>query len=498
MGKNDIYIINPEYDLRKDKNRVVVTNRSAGPTANSFMGFVHPIYAILLSFFDGEKDLGQVTKAATALLRKDEAVISKIIDPLLENKEGVHFHYDGHHLSFPERLLVRMKVGSGIVPPKYDHKDFFIPRHEIDLETRRLYVPLDILFMVNTHCITDCVYCYADRSKKTDCLIPLNRLKGLIREAKALNMRSFDLTGGELFLYAHWEEFLAELTANGFKPYISTKYPITPETIDKLKTMGIQRIQISIDSVIKEELAQILNVKEEFRDRLMETLKHIDENGMEIYTNTQLTSLNTTHLEELVTFLLTLKNIKRINLGPIGYSLYKDEANYRKYKPALEDIKRIESYIDGLKKQYADKVGINFSGYARESEIIDKSPEDKKKAFESRADCSGNFYAFLILPDGKVTVCEELYRHPVFIIGDLTKQSIEEVWNSKKALELYNISRDMIRDESPCKACDEFEPCHRIKGVCWKEVLYAYGYENWDYPDPKCHLAPKPFRRYFL
>ena len=46
-----------------------------------------------------------------------------------------------------------------------------------------------------------------------------------------------------------------------------------------------------------------------------------------------------------------------------------------------------------------------------------------------------------VLPDGKVSACEQLYWHPQFIIGDLKKQSIEEIWNSPKAWELYNLSK---------------------------------------------------------
>ena len=26
---------------------------------------------------------------------------------------------------------------------------------------------------------------------------------------------------------------------------------------------------------------------------------------------------------------------------------------------------------------------------------------------------------------------------------------------------------------------------------CWAEVIKAYGDEHWDYPDPRCKLAPK-------
>ena len=500
MGKETetIYILNPEYELRRDKNRIIIVNKTIAIASfvRDFMGFVHPIYAIILSFFDGEKKLEQVLAAATALLRKDQSFISNIIEPLLENEEALHFHYDGYHFSFPEKLLV--KRDDGIIPIKYRPEDFFIPKQEMDLESRRLHYPLDILFMVNTRCVTDCIYCYADRTKKMDCQIPLKRLKELIKEAKSLNMRSFDITGGELFLYEHWEEFLAELLANGFVPYISTKCPIKPETIKKLTELGIKRIQISIDSIIKEELMQLLSVKEDYYHQLLETIKNLDESDIEIYTNTQFTSINTGHAEDLINYLLDLKNIKRINMGAAGYSLYKCEKDYLEYKPLLKEIKRIEAHVNELKEKYVDKVNINFSGYIEKASILNKNQEESEKDFKARARCSGNFYAFFILPDGKVTICEELYWHPKFVIGDLTKQSIEEVWNSRPALELYNISQDIVSAKSPCKTCSEFEPCHKNQGVCWKQVLYAYGYDNWDYADPKCPYASKPIRKYYI
>ncbi|HLP46476.1 MAG TPA: radical SAM protein [Candidatus Kapabacteria bacterium] len=495
MEEKKIYILNPDYTLRKDQNRVILTNRIADPTIKDFIGFVHPLYAIILSFFDGEKNLGQVLKATSELLRKDQGFISNIITPLLENKEGVHFHYDNYHFSFPEKLLVNKN--SDTIPKKYNLENFFIPRLEMALESRRMNFPLDIFFMINTRCVTNCVYCYADRSKRMDCEISLERLKELIREAKALDMRSFDITGGELFLYKHWEKFLAELLDNAFNPYISTKCPLEPKTIKRLKELGIKRIQVSIDSIIKDELMNLLNVNEDYCDRLLATLNNLDENGFEIYTNTQLTSINTNHVDTLIEGLLNFKNIKRINIGAAGFSLYKGENDFHKYKAVLSDIKRIESYVHEMKEKYRGSVSINFSGYVERAKILNTDKEEKKKNFQERSSCSGNFYSLFILPDGKVTICEELYWHPAFIIGDLTKQSIMETWNSKRALELYNISRDMVKEESQCKTCNEFDQCHKYKGVCWKEILYAYGYENWDFPDPKCHCAPEPSREYY-
>lgn len=49
-----------------------------------------------------------------------------------------------------------------------------------------------------------------------------------------------------------------------------------------------------------------------------------------------------------------------------------------------------------------------------------------------------------------------------------------------------------INPESYCSKCDVFNLCrHESGGVCWKEVIAAYGSENWDYPDPSCPHAPE-------
>jgi radical SAM protein with 4Fe4S-binding SPASM domain len=500
MNKNNIYILNPEYTIKNDKKRVIITNKYNDPTYDAFLGFVHPVCAVMLSLFDGRKTLDEVMESVSVLLNKDSSEVSGIITPLLDNNNPVHFNFDNSHFSFPKKLLVKKNGRSRGEDENHNPQEFFIPKNELDLQSWRLYYPLDGLFMINSRCVTDCIYCYADRRNKMDCKIPIERLKELILEAKRLKMRSLDLTGGEIFLYEHWEELLGELAANGFKPYISTKYPISLDIIKKYKALGLNKIQISIDSIVKEQLMEILKVKEDYYERLLATLNNLDENGVEIYTNTQLTSVNSNPdlIEALINHLLKLENIKRINFGAAGYSLYKSEDNYFKYKASLEDVKRVEELVNDLKTKYASRLSINFSGYSEENRLINTGAEEKNKNFEDRARCSANFYAFVILPDGKVTICEELYWHPAFIIGDITKQSIEEVWNSERAMELYNISRDMIRAESICKECEKFEPCHRYKGVCWKEILYAYGYENWDYPDPKCFKANKPKRAYYL
>lgn len=150
---------------------------------------------------------------------------------------------------------------NNLFPRKYNITDFLIPQKELDFDSWRLYIPLDVLLVINTKCITNCIYCYADTRKRVDCTIPLERMMELIKEAKALGMRNFDISGGEIFFYKYWETLLKELFTNGFNPYISTKIPLDLDTVKRLKDLGVKTIQLSIDTIVKEEMIKILKLK---------------------------------------------------------------------------------------------------------------------------------------------------------------------------------------------------------------------------------------------
>lgn len=94
----------------------------------------------------------------------------------------------------------------------------------------------------------------------------------------------------------------------------------------------------------------------------------------------------------------------------------------------------------------------------------------------------------IVLPDGKVTVCDQLYWNEKFIIGDLAKSSIEEVWNSDRVREILDQKQSLVKEASACKQCDIFDSCFAYR--CWVDVIKAYGDDNMDYPDPRCIKAP--------
>ena len=119
--------------------------------------------------------------------------------------------------------------------------------------------------------------------------------------------------------------------------------------------------------------------------------------------------------------------------------------------------------------------------------------------FKNRRLCTANYSSLFVLPDGQVTICEQLYWNPHFIVGDITRQSLAEIWNSEKALNLYYLQQNTLSDKSHCKTCKYFIDCRqKMGGVCWKEVISAYGTENWDFPDPSCPFAPDPYHDVYI
>jgi len=504
------YITNPNYILKNDKKRFELIRKEIH---NLFMNIenmpetddvhmpIHPLIALLLYLFNGRNTLRHVISKFSNITGYPREHTEKFILELLKtslNPDKDNFlKFDDHGFFLPKNLLLEQNDGL-MREDSFRLEEFMIPRDQLDLKSLRSYVPSSFILELNFKCVTNCVYCYANRSQVDECSIPFERIKELIQEAKKLRLRAVDLCGGEVFLYENWEILLRELVENGFMPYISTKIPIDEKTIQKIKEIGIKGIQFSLDTLERESLKQLLHVNNDYKDSILNSLKLMRQYDLKIAVNAQITSLNQeiSGVKDLLDFLLTFENLYSFRLGAIGYSLYKSEENYKKYAPSLEIITEIRKMIKHYKEKYK-RVSISISGYSSVKDI-QKKPDEKEKFFSKRARCSGNFYAFVVLPDGQVTVCEELYFHPRFIIGNLQKQSIEEVWHSEKALELYHLSKDMVGEGSICRDCEQFEPCHKLKGVCWKQVIAAYGMEKWDYPDPRCPKAPKPERRFWL
>jgi sulfatase maturation enzyme AslB (radical SAM superfamily) len=334
MRENKKFIINPAYFIKHDEKRTLITNRSDlldEKVTDSFFSFVHPVHMMILSFFNGSTTLSQTYSAIDKFVNNPEINYKVICEPLIENTEEKTIKFGEEYYHYPKNFIIEKnhsKDGFSYSPDQFSYS-------ELDFDSIRLFSPLEITFMLNTICVTNCMYCYADRKKKTNCTLELSRIKQLIQEAKSLQVKRFDLMGGEVFLYPQWPELLQELVSNGFDPLISTKMPLTKEIIKTLEETGVERVQVSIDSFNSDKLSKILQLNgSKYLKEMYKSFELLDQSKLSFKLNSILTSLNDTidDVDNLINSLSSYKNITELSLTPVGYSLYKSPENFNSLK----------------------------------------------------------------------------------------------------------------------------------------------------------------------
>lgn len=484
----DTLILNTKYSIFNDIDRMLIgTNPKY--TDESIYTPAHPIHAIMLSLFDGKKILNDNIKEIVKLFNINEIEALSIIEPFIENNEKIIIEYNKQIYTFPEKILVHAKQGE-------TRNDLSIDNCLIDKEINtnriRLSIPKSILFVINTKCVTDCIYCYANK-KHSYKPMSTNQIISIIDQAHSIGIQNISVSGGEFFLQKDWPLIAKHLIDMGYDPDFSTKVPISNSDIDLFQQIGIKKLQVSLDTLDTHLLQKTLKVNQNYKNEILKTIKYLDQKGIELTikgTQTRETC-DVSNIKEMIDFISTLKNVVKYTVTIVGYSHYKTIAEFQQFKTTPEQIKNLGIYLNEIQKTKNFKIHYDNAVH-KEVDLCNYS------VFKERAMCSANVESFVLLPDGQVTLCEELYWNPDFIIGDLTKNSIMEVWQSERAFALWNLQKDNLTDDNPCKYCNDFDNCRKGLGVCWKSVIAHYGDDKAFYPDPTCPKAPKPnFQVYY-
>lgn len=478
------YMLNPAYLLRQDGNRVILFYRDdIGSNGEEWFTFIHPFQACMLSFFKGKESFDKELEKCSQFFQIPFEKMRGIISPFINNPKWFAISQrDGHSICFPKNMLIEKK--KGIQRQLYSVEDFSYIGQP-DYHTHRLHYPVGINMELNMKCRTDCVYCYANKQAYKNDYLNTQVILNFIREAKRGGVLKMDINGGEVLLHPGIKEILRTLLECDYNPLVSTKIPINPEMANYIKSLGIHRIQLSLDSVDPVVLKAMLGVDMSYIKEIEATLNYLNRIHLRTDINVVLTKMNSnvTDFKALISFLSRYEVVKLVRVSPCGYSLYKK--GYNILSPTIKEIETIVSCAEDLKNDYPN-LTIKISAYET-SDMYTLSY--RKENFHKRAMCTGNVRNAVVLPNGDVTICEELYDHPNFIIGNIKNKSLDEIWNSEKAIKLYHFAFDKS-SESICYKCGNRQKCRVGKGVCWKTILMAYGMDKWDYPDPRCPLAP--------
>jgi len=147
--KNNIIVLNPDYIIRNDVKRCILTRKDG----EGLTTFIHPLQAMILSFFDEplnyDDNIEKISK--TLLINKSE--ITNFTDLLVNNKEKLWIGEENNACHFPENVIVSYPID--YTKRNYHFRDFIVKDNQINFSEQRFNIPIETMLMINTLCFTD-------------------------------------------------------------------------------------------------------------------------------------------------------------------------------------------------------------------------------------------------------------------------------------------------------------------------------------------------------
>lgn len=169
-----ILILNTDYHIKSDRFRsVFFTKRTIKNDSDRCTLIIHPVQAMILSFFTFDRKLSDNLKLLSSFLNKPQEIVYKMILPFIENDKPFKTTWQGCDIIFPRNVLINVNSNKNFSMNRVEVSELKC-EGKIDILTERFFVsPSKLTFMLTNKCVTNCLYCYADRSTHISQLLPM-------------------------------------------------------------------------------------------------------------------------------------------------------------------------------------------------------------------------------------------------------------------------------------------------------------------------------------
>lgn len=203
---------------------------------------------------------------------------------------------------------------------------------------------------VTDRCNLRCTYCmphdivFAPKNE----LLSYEEMLFIMRVLQKKGIRKVRLTGGEPLARKNLMFFLRELSTYGFDEItLTTNGVLVYDYLEELKSLGINRINLSLDTLDKEKFNRV-TLRDDF-DKVIRALNKMLDLGMEVRMNAVLMDgINDDEIESLAGFSIKNKvGVRFIEEMPFDGKSNDKSKNFIDYKSILA---RIEKAYPGLYK----------------------------------------------------------------------------------------------------------------------------------------------------
>ena len=319
--------------------------------------------------------------------------------------------------------------------------------------------PAKIEWHITNYCDQKCYFCYSGMCGKQSVRdeLSISELEQLLTSMQQENVIEIQIEGGEPLLYPHIEYVLKTLKQNRHRIRLLTNgTSFTRSIMHTIKDHFTKYdvLQISIHGHNSQLHNRIVGRTGSFA-LLTHNLDLLQSMDIPVRISTVVTKENIAHLTDIYKFIKQFSNVKVFVAQPtipIGDASVDDTVSNEQLLLAYYDIYMIRESHD---PKLALLMGHCFDIPEIKDYIINYGERDNIQY------CSAGRSRLSIEANGDVYPCHFL-KHEEFLIGNIKKQSIGEIWNNSPQLNKVRLGRDK---DSYCNNCEMKVHCVK-KGIC--------------------------------
>ncbi|MBJ6801656.1 radical SAM protein [Geomonas sp. Red259] len=353
-------------------------------------------------------------------------------------------------------------------------------------------VPLSLNLMFSNDCHTNCSYCFA----KGHCvpeskLLSTERWKELLREARSLGIDQITLSGGDPLFRKDALKLIEELIDLEMLFVLSTKCYITEEIADRLVAIGmtqpvnqyVREIQLNMDP--NESTADNLAGSPGYYHRAVHSIRNLLKRGFNVRVKAVVTALTVPHIYDWVEELQDM-GVRQISVAAHNRSLSgKNESLYLSKEDRASIIDqcrraRIDFPEIDLRTIGCEPAQDTAAVHRRLTDPVNVLPgedpeiHEKIRRWREGEHAFGAHSSMTITPDGKVMLYDTVPEDETLFVGDVSTNSIQEVWNSDP-LQNYPFPKTEQFKGAACYDCKNLAQCQSKAGYCFRDAYFHSG-----------------------
>jgi pyrroloquinoline quinone biosynthesis protein E len=331
------------------------------------------------------------------------------------------------------------------------------------------YRPYTLVAELTYRCPLRCVYCsnpldYARHRNELDTAGWLR----VLREAESLGVVQLNLSGGEPLVRDDLEALVAEgQRLELYTNLITSGIPVTRERLARLRDLGLDNVQISIQDVSAGPSDRIAG-RRSF-DRKLRVARWIKDLGLPLTLNTVLHRENLDRVPEVIALAeaLDADRLELANTQYLGWAL----ANRRALLPTREQLAVARAAAAAARQRLKGRM-----------EVLFVTPDYYAEFPKACMDGWGRRF-IVVSPGGLVLPCHVAHTLPGLAWENVRDRPLGEIWRDSPA---FNAFRGEAWMPEPCRSCDRRATDF---GGCRCQAYHLTG--DAAATDPACSLAPR-------